>query len=152
MQIKTFSELIEWIRSLHENLATCLTHCATLHSDERASLLLEYVAARETEMEKMVSTFKRQADPKAAQTYVYDSLPHNLITAHLVCDNLYASLDADAITAEVFDFYEQIADLYSTLLGNAVISEAAALMRALIDMEENETKRLARHIGRMDDL
>lgn len=152
MQIKTFFELIEWTRSLHENLATCLAHCATVHSDERASLLLEYVAAHEAEMGKMVATFEQQADPKAAQTYVYDYLPHDLITAHSVCDTLYASLDTGAITAEVFDFHKQIVDLYRTLLGNAVIPEAADLMRALIDMEENETKRLARQIGRMDDL
>lgn len=152
MQIKTLSELIEWTRSLHEHLANCLAHCAEVHSNERASLVLQYVAAHEAEMDTMVSTFKRQADPKAAQTHVYDYLPHELINAHLVCENLYATLDIDAIIAEVFDFHEQIADLYRTLLGNAVIPEAADLMRALIDMEENETKRLARQIGRMDDL
>jgi hypothetical protein len=28
MQIKTFSDLIEWTRELHENLAECLAHCA----------------------------------------------------------------------------------------------------------------------------
>lgn len=53
MQIKIFAELIEWTRILHANLA----YCASRHPDERASLLLEYLAAHEAEMEKMVAAF-----------------------------------------------------------------------------------------------
>lgn len=152
MQIKTFSELIEWTRTLHEYLAQCLAHCASRHTDERASLLLEYLASHEAEMEKMVAAFERQADRKAARTYVYDYIPHNPITAHLVCDDHYAKLDADAISAEVFDFHEQIISLYRTLAGKAEIREAEELMQALLDMEEHETKRLVRQVERMDDL
>ncbi len=29
MEIKTFGELIDWTRDLHQNLARCLGHCAT---------------------------------------------------------------------------------------------------------------------------
>lgn len=148
MQIKTFSELIEWTRTLHENLAQCLAHCASRHTDERASLLLEYLASHEAEMEKMVAAFGRQVDPKAAHTYVYDYVPHNPIAAHFVCDDHYANRDADAISAEVFDFHEQIISLYRTLVGKAEIREAKELMQALLDMEEHETRRLVRQIGR----
>jgi len=152
MEIKTFFDLIEWTRSLHGKLANCLAHCAPRHDDERASLLLDYLASHEVEMEKMVAGFERQADPKAARTYVYDYMPHNPITTHLVCDEHYTKLDAAAISAEVFDFHEQIIDLYRTLLGKADIPEAAELMQALLDMEEHETKRLVRQVERMDDL
>lgn len=152
MQIKTFSDLIEWTRKLHADLAQCLAHCATRHSDERASLLLEYLASHETEMEKMVTAFEERADPNVALTYLYDYIPHDPITAHLVCDDHYAKLDADAISDEVFDFHEQIISLYRTLVGKAEIQEAAALMQSLLDMEEQETKRLVRQVERMNDL
>lgn len=152
MDIKTFFDLIEWTRKLHGTLAQCLAHCASRHKDERASLLLDYLASHETEMEKMVSAFERQADPKAAHTYVYDYLPHNPITTHLACDDHYAKLDGDAIRTEVFDFHEQIISLYRTLVGKAEIREVAELMQALLDMEEHETKRLVRQVERMDDL
>jgi rubrerythrin len=152
MQIKTFSDLIEWTRELHENLAECLAHCAPRHRDERASSLLEYLASHETKMEKMVSGFERQADPKASGTYVYDYIPHNPITTHSICDGHYAKMDYDGICTEVFDFHEQIISLYRTLLAKADIPEAEELMQSLLDMEENETKRLVRQIGRMDDL
>lgn len=152
MEIRTFSELIEWTRQLHENLAQCLSHCASRHGDERASLLLDYLASHETEMEKMVASFERQADSKVSGTYVYDYIPHNPITTHLVCDDHYAKLDADAIRAEVVDFHNQIINLYRTLLGKAEIPEAAELMQSLLDMEEHETKRLVYQVARMDDL
>jgi hypothetical protein len=115
-------------------------------------MLLEYLAFHETEMEKMVSAFARQADPKAARTYVYDYIPHNPITTHLACDGHYANMDADSISAEVFDFHEQIISLYRTLTGKAEIREAVELVQSLLEMEEHETKRLVRQVERMDDL
>jgi hypothetical protein len=115
-------------------------------------MLLEYLASHEIEMEKMVAAFERQADPKAAHTYVYDYIPHNPITIHLVCDDHYAKLDSSTISAEVFDFHEQIISLYQSLAGKAEIREAAELVQSLLDMEENETKRLVRQVERMDDL
>jgi hypothetical protein len=152
MEVRTFFDLIEWTRKLHGKLAECLAHCASLHSDERASLLLDYLASHETDIEKMVAEFERQADPKAAGTYLYDYMPHNPITAHLVCDEHYTKLDAGEISAEVFDFHEQIISLYRTLIGKAEIREAVELMQSLLDMEEHETKRLVRQVERMSDL
>lgn len=152
MQIKTVGELIEWTRTMHELLAKCLTHCASRHGDERASTLLTYIASHETAIKKMVAGFKQAADPKAANTYVYDYIPHNIIAVHSVCDAVSATLDIAEIRAVVFDFHKQINDLYRTLLDTAVIPEATTLLQSLLDMEENETKRLARQVGRMDDL
>ena len=65
---------------------------------------------------------------------------------------ILTKLDTDAISAEVFDFHEQIISLYQTLKGKAEIPEAAELVQSLLDMEEHETKRLVRQVERMDDL
>lgn len=152
MEVKTYHDLIEWTRALHASLSQCLTHCAGLHKDERAAMLLGYLASHEVEMEKMVASFERQANPKAAHTFVYDHMPHNPVTTHLLCDDHYARLSADQISSEVFDFHEQIISLYQTLVSKAEIPEAVALMQAILDMEEHETKRLVRQTERMDDL
>ncbi|HBM88693.1 MAG TPA: ATPase, partial [Rhodobiaceae bacterium] len=44
MDIKTFGQLIDWTRDLHSHLASCLSHCATKHEEERARALLDYLA------------------------------------------------------------------------------------------------------------
>lgn len=152
MDIKTFRELIEWTRDLHAHLARCLAHCATLNEEERARMLLDYLAAREAEIERIVSEFERQADTNALETRVYDYLSRHPIKTHRTCDEPYVKLDFNGICREVFDYHDQIIKLYQALVGKAVIPKVRELMEALLTMEENESKRLVRQIGRMDDL
>jgi len=52
--------LIDWTRDLHSHLASCLSHCATKNEEERARALLDYLAAHESEMERIVSDFHDQ--------------------------------------------------------------------------------------------
>ena len=68
------------------------------------------------------------------------------------CAVRYAKLDFAGISREVFDFHDQIIDLYKTLDGKAEIPEAKELLESLLTMEQNESMRLARQVGRMDDL
>ena len=152
MDIKTFRELIEWTRDLHANLARCMSHCATKNEEERARALLDYLATHESEMEHIVNEFERQGDAKALETRVYDYLSHEPIKTHRTCDEPYARLDFNGICREVFDFHDQIIDLYRTLVGKAEIPEAKELLESLLTMEQNEAMRLARQVGRMDDL
>ncbi|WP_319782655.1 ATPase [Oceanisphaera sp. IT1-181] len=152
MDIKTFGELIDWTRNLHAHLARCLSHCATQNEEERARALLDYLAAHESEMERIVDEFKRQAATKVLDTWVYDYISHHPIKTHRTCDEPYVKLDFNGICREVFDFHDQIIFLYQTLVGKAVIPEAKELMESLLTMEQNEFKRLVRQVGRMDDL
>ena len=55
MEVRTFGDLIDWTRQLHEHLASCLAHCATEHEEERAQMLLNYLAAHEAEMQRVVA-------------------------------------------------------------------------------------------------
>tara|TARA_Y100001933_G_scaffold37934_1_gene33777 strand:+ start:211 stop:669 length:459 start_codon:yes stop_codon:yes gene_type:complete len=152
MDIKTFGELINWTRDLHAHLARCLSHCATKNEEERARALLDYLATHESEMERIVNEFKSQGDSKALETRVYDYLSHHPIKTHRTCDEPYAQLDFEGICREVFDFHDQIEDLYRTMADKAEIPEAKELLQSLLTMEENEAMRLARQIGRMNDL
>ncbi|HDZ39020.1 MAG TPA: ATPase [Marinobacter sp.] len=152
MDIKTYKELIAWTRDLHAHLARCLSHCSTRNEEERARALLDYLATRESEIERIVEEFERQADTSALETRVYDYLSHHPIKTHRTCDEPYAKLDFNGICREIFDFHKQITDLYQTLVEKAEIPKVKELMESLLAMELNESKRLARQIGRMDDL
>ena len=72
MDIKTFRELIGWTRDLHAHLARCLSHCSTRNEEERARALLDYLATRESEIERIVNEFEPQADTNALETRFYD--------------------------------------------------------------------------------
>ena len=72
MDIKTIGQLIDWTRDLHSHLASCLSHCATTHEEERARALLDYLAAHESDIERIVNEFERQGDAKALETRVIE--------------------------------------------------------------------------------
>ncbi|AJY52916.1 ATPase [Vreelandella sulfidaeris] len=152
MEVRTFGDLIDWTRQLHEHLASCLAHCATEHEEERAQMLLNYLAAHEAEMQRVVARFEQQADTKALKTYVYDYLEHKPIRTHRTCDAPYAELSFDDICHEIFDFHEQAISLYRSLAGKAEIPETKELVDALLDLEEHEAMRLVRQTGRMKDV
>lgn len=151
MDIKTLGELIDWTSKLHSHLARCLSHCETKHEDKQARALLDYLATHESEIERIVREFERQGDAKALESRVYDYLSHDPIKTHRTCDEPYVRLDIAGICREVFDVHEQILDLYQTLVEKAEIPEARELLQSLLTLGENETKRLACQIGRMDD-
>jgi len=152
MDVRTFGELIDWTRQLHKHLADCLAHCADQHQEERARMLLSYLATQESEMQRVVARFEQTADAKALKTYAYDYLEHKPIRTHRTCDAPYAKLSVDDICREVFDFHEQTINLYRTLVGKAEIPEAKDLLESLLDLEEHEAMRLVRQTGRMNDV
>ena len=41
MEVRTFGDLIDWTRQLHEHLARCLSHCADHNEEERAKVAAE---------------------------------------------------------------------------------------------------------------
>ncbi|AOY89811.1 ATPase [Marinobacter salinus] len=152
MEIKTFEDLIDWTRQLHAHLAKCLHESAAKNTNERASALLDYVSSHESLLEKAVAEFEKQADPRAMQTRLYDYANHKPIERNRTCDTHYADLDFEGIEREIFDFHDQVMDLYDALIGKAEIPEAKSLLEDLKALEEHEAMRLARQIGRMDDV
>ena len=152
MQIKTFRELIDWTRDLHANLARSFSHCANKHQEERARALLDYLATHESEIERIVSEFEHQADDKALETRVYDYLSNDPVETHRTCNEAYDQMDEDGICREVFDFHDQIIGLYKSLIGKSEIPEAKELFESMLTMEENESMRLARQVGRLNEI
>lgn len=152
MEIKTFSDLIDWTRQLHEHLSRCLAHDATLHKDERARMLLDYIARHEAELERIVAGFEQQADLNVLNTRTYDYLNHRPIKTLGNGDGHYSTLDFDQISREIFAFHDQVIDLYRNLIAKAEIPEIETLLQSLLSMEEHEAMRLASQIGRMNDV
>jgi hypothetical protein len=154
MSIKTFGELIDWTRKLHEHLARCLAQGASQHKEERARMLLEYLAAHEAEMERVVGEFEHTASSKALKTYVpylYAELEQRPIRTHRIGDVPYGSLSIDDIFREVFDFHDQVIDFYRQLSNEAQIPEAEELLGALLAFERHDAMRLARQTASINE-
>ena len=152
MELKTFKDLIDWTRTLHHHMATCLAQSAGEHEEARARILLDYLATHESELEKTVQGFENDADARVLKTWIYDFLTHNPIETHRTCDLPYTQLDFNGICHEIFDFHDQIIELYQNLQDRAEIPEAREVVENLLNLERHEAMRIAREIGRMQDV
>lgn len=146
MDIKTFEELIDWSRELHQQLSRCMKASAKFHTDDKAAALLDYLADHEKALEQMVSRFEQETSHAALKTHVYDYLSNGPVTSHRTCTVPYTDLDYDAICREVFDYHTQLINLYNSLIGKAETATARELMTSLLDMEEHESMRLAKQL------
>ena len=155
MSIKTFGELIDVVRQLHENLALCLVQGASQHKEERARMLLNYLAAHEVEIQRVISEFERSSSTQALNTYVpylYAALEQAPSQPHKDDHASYASLSIDDISGEIFDFHDQVIEFYRHLSNEAQIPEAKELIESLLEFEHHEAMCMARQFGSINDI
>ncbi len=152
MKVQTISDLIDWTRVMHQQLAKRLTEGSEQHEQEMAKLLLAYLADHEATLEKIIDGFEQRADTKALNTWVYDYLGHKPIDLNRSSDTPFADMDFNEICGEVFNVHNQAINLYRDLLRRADIPEAQELLQALLNIEEHETMRLAQQTNRMRDM
>ena len=155
MSIKTFGELIDGVRLLHKHLALRLAQGASQHKEQRTSMLLEYLAAHEAAIGRVMSEFERRASSDALNTYVpylYAALEQQPEHTHSACDVRYASLSIDDISEEIFDFHNQVIEFYRHLSNEAQIPEAKQLLESLLEFEHHEAMCMARQFGSINDI
>lgn len=152
VKVQKISDLIDWTRVMHQQLAERLADGSTEHEQEMARLLLAYLADHEAALEKIIGGFERGADSKALNTWVYDYLNHEQIDLNRSSNAPFANMDFNEICLAVFDAHNQAIDLYRDLLRRADIPEARQLLQQLLDIEEHETMRLAQQTNRMQDM
>ena len=152
MKVKTISDLIDWTRLMHHQLADHLNAGAAQHEQELAKMLLSYLADHETALEKIIDGFEHRADAKALNTWVYDYLNNDPIDPKRKSNADFSDMSFDEICLSVFDVHNQAIDLYRELLGRADIPEAQELLQDLLSIEEHETMRLAMQTNRMRDM
>lgn len=152
MEIKTYEDLINWVRDMHRFLARSMKESADGHANDQASALLNYLADHEQELVRITEEFERQADRKALETRLYDYMKHKPVKVNDPADTHFETMGFDQICEEIFRFHDQVIELYDSLGGKAEIPEAKELVDSLKAMEEHEAMRLARQIASSRDM
>ena len=152
MKVRRISELVDWTRAMHQQLAKRLAESALQHESELAKMLLSYLAEHEATLEKTILGFEQQADQKALNTWMYDFSEHEQIDLQRFCAKPFSEMTINEICGAVFDVHNQAIDLYRDLLQRADIPEAKDLLETLLGIEEHETMRLAQQTNRMGDM
>lgn len=152
MEIKTYEELIDWVRNMHGLLAQTLDEGADGNASDQASALLSYLADHERELERITREYERQAAPNTLHTRLYDYLTRSPVTVPDPRDSQFSSLGFDDICREIFAFHDRIIEIYRSLDEQAITPETHELVESLKQMETNEAMRLARQVASSRDM
>jgi hypothetical protein len=145
MQVETLSDVLDWTKAIHTNLADCLTHCGEGSERERLKMLLDYLAHHERELSRVLTLTKQHATPAALNTWCYEYFEKYPVKPHEECHAEFRDMDTRQATATLLAVHEKIIGLYRYLHSRAGVTSTR-------ELEEHEAMRIARDTGRMEDL
>ncbi|WP_150304432.1 hypothetical protein [Pseudomonas saliphila] len=146
MQAETFQYLLEWTTKFHNHMATCLEDALDEQQDECARWLMKYVAEHERTLATEVEGFKRQADPKALNTWLYEHLTETL-PPNDRRKLPFGTMTFEEIASEVVDVHNQIINTYEAMANKAAIPEAQELMEEVMKAEQGVLRQMADRIS-----
>lgn len=155
MQITNFTQLIEWTHQLHQHLANALKQGGELHQQERAQMLLAYLAEQEQKLAQTINRFARESNTEGLDAYVpylYSAFEQHPIHTQRLYTQPFNTLSIPEISQIMFDVHDQIVDFYQRLVNESQISSATEILGSLLEFEQEAEKRLATQIGGMDDM
>lgn len=155
MQITNFTQLIDWTRQLHQHLGKALEQGGELHQQERAQLLLAYLAEQEQQLAQTIKRFERDAHSEGLDAYVpylYSAFEQHPIHTQRLYSQPFHSLSIPEISKVVFDVHDQIVDFYQRLVSESQIAQATEILGSLLEFEQEAEKSLAAQIDGMDDM
>lgn len=152
MKIETLKDILHWTKEFHQHLSQCLSHCADKNTDERAKMILTYLADHEASLMKVINSFEASGDEHALNTWSYEYINKQPIVQHVYCDSPFAELDALQIMEVIVDQHQQVIQLYRYLASQAVIPSAQEMLESLRSVEEHEMMRMVQSANRFSDM
>lgn len=146
MRAETFQYLLEWTVKFHIHLATCLEEGLDEQQDDRAKWLMKYVIDHERTLAEEVEGFKRQAEAKVLNTWLYEHLTETLPPSD---DRKlpFGTMTFEEIASEIVDVHNQIINTYQSMAAKAAIPEARQLMEEVFEAEQGQLRQMADRIS-----
>ncbi|WP_432697526.1 ATPase [Marinobacterium sp. YM272] len=152
MQIDTFRDIIHWTRGYHQQLSEWLRNSSESQQDERARMLLDYLADHEAKLSRAITAFEATDNLNALDTWVMEFLNKEPLLPSTNLDAPFAEMTAEQIISKVEEEHNQIVELYKFLVSRASATPAADLLEELADLEKHEAMRLSQAWNRLTDI
>lgn len=155
MQVTNFTQLIDWTRQLHQQLAQVLERGGELHPQERARMLLKCLAEQEQSLANTLHEFDSQTKTEALDAYVpylYSAFEQRPINTQHIYTQPYDQLSIAEISQTVFEVHDQVINFYQRLVQESQVPEAQELVASLLELEQEAEKRMASKIRGMEDM
>lgn len=145
--------VLKGTRSIHERAARYFAHLAMRCQQQRAKMLLDYLAGHERHLADAILQAEAGASEKILGTWVTTTVP----VAHLIdqmdwdeAHNEYAS--CDELVEKGLNIANQVIEVYDELARRAEPAWLQELFSNLLDMEQQEERLMAKQTLRAMDL
>ena len=115
-------------------------------------MLLDYVHEHETRLNRILESSQKDADPAALNSWAYEFFEKAPVRPHEACAADFKDKDTGEIINAVLAQHNKIIEFYRYMASRAEVPSTQALMTNLLELEQNEARRMARDAGELDDL
>lgn len=152
MAIETLRDVLSWTETFHKQLSQCLSQEAETSTDERAQMVLSYLADHEAQLTKVIEGFEQNGKESVLDTWCYDYVEKYPITRRVYDNAPFSELNAEQVMDVVIDQHQQVIELYRYLASRAETTSSKEMLSALSSMEEHEIKRMVQSSNRFSDM
>ncbi|XKE44044.1 2-hydroxyacyl-CoA dehydratase [Halomonas organivorans] len=154
MRYHQVRELVRWAADYHGRLEEAYTRLAGGDVGARVRLALEYLADHERRMQRELEAYFHDGSDHRQVLDTWFDDPNDFPHAP-VLDRMPDALDADGVQAllsTALTMHRTLQDLYLHRAERAVGREEQEFFEALMGEEDNEVRRLARDMQRLEEL
>lgn len=152
MTLETVKDILDWTRTLHQRLSETYEDAAAEIGDERASMLLKYVAEHERILSESIKRFESDSNVQLMDTWFQEYINKMPFMNSPPAIGGFPTADPTVIIDMTIKAHQSLIDMYKELGELAKTSKLKELFEEMAFLENSELKRMVTSMQRMTDL
>lgn len=152
MTLETIKDILDWTRRLHAELAETYRMNSNAFDDERAKLLINYVADHEARIAETIKHYEDDASVQTMDTWIQDNLQTNPFVKNMQTMFGIPGFSSDEVLDQTVKFHQGLVSMYAELAQSAQSERVRELFQNLESMEQHELMRMVHTAERFNDL
>jgi rubrerythrin len=148
---ETVKDIIERIRSLHNQLGWFYQTMGDAAEKERVRMLLQYLSRHERNLEQALGKYEEAASRAVLGTW-FKNTPENPLQRQLDSISITADMTSDEVVRIVLALDRCLVDTFKRIADSAVAEDVKQLFHDLVAMEESEEHKLMRDALELEDV
>ena len=151
MRFETTRDMIHHARDVHAMIAKHFHEMADKTENARVKMLLDYFEAHERHLQNALDQYEANAPAAVLNTWFQFSSCESKLDQlkSLFSDK---NVSTDEVIDQVLTLDECIMDMYRKTASEAETDEVREMFRNILEMEENEQRRIVKNAMRLDML
>ena len=151
MQFQTIRDIIDFSKEVHAEIADRFANLSNETVQERAKLLLDYLARHERHLKEALQRYGETGAENLLSAW-YRSAPE-LHAEDIVHDvELFADMDIDEVMAEAIKVDDYLIDIYRHIANKASDAKVRELSNRLLQMEGTDKIKAIRNTLRLNEV